>query len=204
MRSFRFNVLLVAVGAASVLAGCGEEGMSEMATATAKQTAAEKSPPPPAADRAPKRKTAVRLRGSDYGDVLFDSKGGALYLFTKEESDASKCYGACAKAWPPFYARGRFDPGPGIDRGLLGKTERRDGRKQVTYAGHPLYYYAHDPRNQILCHDVFEFGGDWLVVAGQPSGDAGAELAYAPRRPRTPSAARRASPCRRHRARSRA
>jgi hypothetical protein len=41
----------------------------------------------------------------------------------------------------------------------------------VTYAGHPLYYYVDDPRNEILCHDVFEFGGDWLVVqaSGEPA-----------------------------------
>jgi predicted lipoprotein with Yx(FWY)xxD motif len=124
-----------------------------------------------AAGRRPRGTTELRLKGSDYGEVLFDDGGGALYLFTKEESDASRCYGKCAREWPPFLARGRLRGGPGVDQGLLGKTERRDGRKQVTYAGHPLYYYAHDPRNEILCHDVFEFGGDWLAVqaSGEPA-----------------------------------
>ena len=38
------------------------------------------------------------------------------------------------------------------------------GKVQVTYAGHPLYYYAHEGKYQVLCHDVEEYGGTWLVV----------------------------------------
>jgi predicted lipoprotein with Yx(FWY)xxD motif len=53
---------------------------------------------------------------------------------------------------------------------LLGTTERRDGSTQVTYDGRPLYYYVDDPRGQILCHGVVEFGGVWLAV--QPDGEA--------------------------------
>ena len=52
--------------------------------------------------------------------------------------------------------------------GLLGTVERRDGTTQVTYAGHPLYFYAHEGPGQVLCHDVEEYGGVWLVVT--PSG----------------------------------
>ncbi len=48
---------------------------------------------------------------------------------------------------------------------------RSDGAVQLTYAGHPLYYYAHERPGQVLCHDVTEFGGRWLVVtpAGTPA-----------------------------------
>jgi hypothetical protein len=54
---------------------------------------------------------------------------------------------------------------------LLGTTRRRDGNTQVTYRGHPLYYYVRDRKpGQILCQDVVEFGGTWLVVS--PSGRA--------------------------------
>jgi hypothetical protein len=42
----------------------------------------------------------------------------------------------------------------------------------VTYGGHPLYYYAHEGPGQVLCHDVIEFGGRWLVVT--PDGVAAA------------------------------
>ena len=43
---------------------------------------------------------------------------------------------------------------------------------QVTYGGHPLYFYAHEEPWQVLCHDFFDFGGTWYVVT--PAGDAAA------------------------------
>ncbi len=56
----------------------------------------------------------------------------------------------------------------GAKQRLLGTTRRKNGKLQATYAGHPLYYYVHDSPGNILCHDVVEFGGRWLVV--KPSG----------------------------------
>jgi predicted lipoprotein with Yx(FWY)xxD motif len=47
---------------------------------------------------------------------------------------------------------------------LLGVTRRDDGSRQVTYAGHPLYFSAHEGSYEVLCHDVVEYGGTWLVV----------------------------------------
>jgi Secreted repeat of unknown function len=67
-------------------------------------------------------------------------------------------------------ARGEPVAGRSLRARLLGTTRRRDGRVQVTYRGHPLYYYVHDSPGRILCHDVFEYGGTWLVVA--PDGRA--------------------------------
>jgi predicted lipoprotein with Yx(FWY)xxD motif len=120
---------------------------------------------------AAKKTTKLELRESKFGKVLFAGNGRALYLFSSDPAGASNCSGECAAAWPPFYARGRLVGGPGINRKLLGRTTRSDGRKQVTYNGHPLYFYVHDPKGQILCHNVFEFGGDWLVVraSGNPA-----------------------------------
>ena len=58
---------------------------------------------------------------------------------------------------------GALRAGKGTRASLLGRT--RSG--QVTYAGRPLYYYVGDRRpGQILCQDVVEFGGRWLVVRG--------------------------------------
>jgi predicted lipoprotein with Yx(FWY)xxD motif len=112
----------------------------------------------------------VQVMSSQYGDVLFDGRGYALYLFTHDKQDKSRCYGACAKAWPPFKTKGKPVAGTGADASLLGKTKRKNGTKQVTYDGHPLYYYEHDDEvGEILCHDVEEFGGRWLVV--QPDGN---------------------------------
>jgi predicted lipoprotein with Yx(FWY)xxD motif len=100
-----------------------------------------------------------------------DGHGRALYLFTRESSSKPRCYGACADAWPVFYARGKFRAGSGASQSLVGTTRRRDGRKQATYAGHPLYYYATDRApGQVTCQNVTEYGGTWLVVG--PSGAA--------------------------------
>jgi predicted lipoprotein with Yx(FWY)xxD motif len=53
--------------------------------------------------------------------------------------------------------------------GLLGTVDRSDGSTQVTYGGHPLYYYAHEDPGQVLCHDVDDYGGTWLVVTPEGS-----------------------------------
>ena len=113
----------------------------------------------PARRRGPR----VKLRDSQFGPVLFDGKNRALYLFTRD-GRRSRCYGACAAAWPPFYARGRPRAGRGVDRSLLGRVRRRDGRRQVTYKGQPLYFYVDDPRGQVLCNDIAEFGGTWFAL----------------------------------------
>lgn len=108
----------------------------------------------------------VTVRPSRFGPVLFDGRNRALYAFTKDPPGRSLCYGACATAWPPYIVKGRLRPGTGAKASLLGRTRRRDGSMQLTYAGRPLYYYVHDGRGQILCQNVDEFGGLWLVVRG--------------------------------------
>jgi predicted lipoprotein with Yx(FWY)xxD motif len=113
-------------------------------------------------------RAALRAGASPYGRMLFDGKGRALYLFTRDRTH-SRCFGACARAWPPFVVRTRPRAGRGVSGRLIGTIRRPGGKRQVTYRGHPLYYYVGDRRpGQVLCQDVVEFGGRWLVVA--PSG----------------------------------
>jgi predicted lipoprotein with Yx(FWY)xxD motif len=106
----------------------------------------------------------LTVQPSDYGQVLWDGSNRALYAFTADRGGKSRCSGACAKAWPPYYETGTLRAGAGVKRSLLGTIRRSDGRRQVTYAGRPLYYYAADPKGRILCQNVREFGGLWLVV----------------------------------------
>jgi predicted lipoprotein with Yx(FWY)xxD motif len=103
--------------------------------------------------------------------MLFDAGGQPIYLFTAEAGDRPACYDACADDWPPVLTEGRPRASDGVREGLLGTTRRADGRAQVTYAGHPLYYYAHEGAYEVLCHDVEEYGGTWLVVRpdGKPA-----------------------------------
>jgi predicted lipoprotein with Yx(FWY)xxD motif len=111
----------------------------------------------------------VTVNSSRFGKILFDGRGFALYAFTKDPRGRSVCSGACAKVWPPYIVRGAPRADAGLKRSLVGTTRRADGRLQGTFAGHPLYYYVGDraPR-QILCQNVSEFGGLWLVV--RPTG----------------------------------
>jgi predicted lipoprotein with Yx(FWY)xxD motif len=111
----------------------------------------------------------LSVKSSSFGRVLFDGRGYVLYAFTRDANGRSACYRACAKAWPVYYAKGILRAGTGVKRSLLGTAKRRDGRRQITYAGRPLYYYVGDTRpGQILCQNVAEFGGTWLIV--RPSG----------------------------------
>jgi predicted lipoprotein with Yx(FWY)xxD motif len=114
--------------------------------------------------------TKLSLKSSPYGRVLF-SGGYALYVFTSDRRSTSDCYGDCAEAWPPLEADGRLVAGPGVRQRLIGTTKRDDGSRQVTYRGKPLYGYVDDPRGEVLCHDVFEFGGTWYAVraGGRPA-----------------------------------
>jgi predicted lipoprotein with Yx(FWY)xxD motif len=111
----------------------------------------------------------LTVKSSSFGRVLFDGRGFVLYAFTRDKNGRSACYGACAKAWPVYYAKATLRAGTGIKRSLIGTTKRRDGRRQITYAGRPLYYYVGDTEaGQIRCQNVVEFGGTWLVV--RPTG----------------------------------
>jgi predicted lipoprotein with Yx(FWY)xxD motif len=133
---------------------------------------------PDAAAAEKKKRTKVTLIETRFGDVLADGKGFALYLFTRDQEEAppggaeeSRCYGSCAKAWPVLRKRDKVRAGAGVSKDLLATTTRRNGNRQVTYNGHPLYYYVGDTRpEQVLCQDVQEFGGRWYVVKadGEP------------------------------------
>jgi predicted lipoprotein with Yx(FWY)xxD motif len=111
----------------------------------------------------------LTVRASDYGRILFDGSGRALYAFTRDTRGRSTCSGACAAAWPPYVVRGSLRGSAGVQARLLGTIRRADGTRQVTYAGRPLYYYVGDRKpGQVRCQNVFGFGGLWLVV--RPAG----------------------------------
>jgi predicted lipoprotein with Yx(FWY)xxD motif len=174
-------VLLTAC--ALIAAGCGgddsdepsaDKGASERAQEVAATTEKTQPAEQPAAEPARRRRRGplVKLRDSQLGPVLFSGRDRAVYFFTRDGEDRSRCYGGCAEAWPPFIAKGRPRPGDGVDRSLLGTIKRRDGSRQVTYKGQPLYFYVSDPRGQVLCNDIVEFGGTWYALDAQGNAPA--------------------------------
>lgn len=172
-RSVVFRLLLSAAPIAAVLAlsACGSSGGNAATPAHAPS-----HPAPGTAARDPRPKPPVHqpagrvitVRASQYGPILADGADHTVYLFTRDRSATSSCYGPCAAAWPPVLTRGA-PTRAGRLAGVLGTTRRHDGTSQITYDGHPLYYYIEDTTpGEILCQNVDEFGGTWLVVS--PSG----------------------------------
>ena len=153
--ALRFAVL--ATAAAILMVGgaaCGSTGGTTNTESTAASTrtmdvSAAASTPTPAPVTVRRRRSRqvqpVKVARTTYGRVLVDRRGFALYLFTHDRSADSTCYGACAAAWPPYVVAKR--PRGGAHT-LVGSVRRRDGRLQVTYAGHPLYYYVGDRHPQ--------------------------------------------------------
>jgi len=106
------------------------------------------------------------------GRYLVDSQGHSVYLFEKDEDGESYCSGACAAVWPPLETSTAPRGGAGVQEAELGTIERPDGDMQVTYHGHPLYYYAADAStpDNTKGEDVEQFGAGWYLVGahGQP------------------------------------
>jgi len=113
--------------------------------------------------------TTITVRDSEFGEMLFDTKRQAIYIFENDRRDESVCYDDCAEAWPPVLTKGEPKAADGVDEGLLGTTERRNGDLQVTYDGKPLYFYAHEGPGEVKCHNVELNGGLWWVVG--PDGE---------------------------------
>ena len=110
--------------------------------------------------------TLVALGKTALGKVLVDAHGRTLYLFEKDKRGVSACYGACATYWPPLLSPAKARPGSGVRASLLGVTRRANGRRQVTYAGHPLYTYAGDAKaGQTTGEGLTNFGASWDVVS---------------------------------------
>jgi len=126
---------------------------------------------------------SIMTKNGPNGTYLTDGSGKTLYVFASDTGNSSTCSGACAAAWPPLTVSGSAKAGSGVMGGDLGTTKRSDGKTQVTYAGHPLYYYAGDSSaGQMNGQGINQFGGVWWVVdangkaitsAGAPSGSSG-------------------------------
>lgn len=105
------------------------------------------------------------------GDFLVGPNGHTLYVFLKDTGPKSTCSGACASDWPPLTTTGKLTTAGGVSTSAL-KTERRsDGTMQVTFDGHPLYYYAGDlAPGDANGQGLDMFGAEWfaLTPAGKP------------------------------------
>lgn len=166
------RALLLAAVASAVLAaaacggssdGSGEAGRQE--TATTGDTGGV---------------ATVTTSETSLGAVLV-SGGMTLYLFEQDTGSESTCSGECATAWPPLTTTGSPGAADGADASELGTTTRDDGSTQVTYAGHPLYFFSGDSApGDTNGQGVDGFGAEWYAVSpagsaieGEPDDDSG-------------------------------
>jgi len=152
-RTFALPVALL-LGLA-LLAGCGS-GSGSQSTSTASGS----STTPQASGAA----TVTTANSSGLGTVLV-AGGRTVYLFERDTGPHSTCSGACATNWPPLTTTGAPHAGSGTTASMLGVTRRADGTTQVTYAGHPLYWFAGDSSSGATNgQGVDAFGAKWYVV----------------------------------------
>jgi predicted lipoprotein with Yx(FWY)xxD motif len=159
-----FTLAVLALAGALVLAACGTSGSSS--------TSSSYTPPASStATSSPRPASVVGTRTSSLGTFLVDAKGRALYLWDADHGSMSTCSGACAQAWPPLTATGTPKASGQVKSSLLGTSTRSDGSREVTYAGHPLYYFAGDTTpGQTSGQGSDGFGSPWWVVS--PAGQA--------------------------------
>jgi predicted lipoprotein with Yx(FWY)xxD motif len=171
---------------AALLAGCGSSSSSSSSKAastpastpasTAASTTAGKGyggAPAPASTPAASTAAGGELVSSKHekvGTILAAGpKKLTVYLFEGDKGAASSCTGACANAWPPVTTNGAPTVAGGAVSGDLGTITREDGTKQVTYKGHPLYFFSKDgDAGDAYGQGVKAFGSSWYVL--KPSG----------------------------------
>ena len=113
--------------------------------------------------------TVITTKTGTDGTYLTDAKGRSVYMWTKDPMGKSVCSGACAGAWPPVTASGAVTASGGAKSAGLATLTRSDGTKQVTYDGHPLYYFSGDSGpGQTNGEGSNGFGAKWWLVS--PSG----------------------------------
>jgi predicted lipoprotein with Yx(FWY)xxD motif len=159
-RSWRAGAAALAAGL--MLAACGSSGGSgggSTAAAGGGSTSAG----------AGGSSVTVATRSGPLGSYLTDGSGMTLYLFASDTSAKSTCSGPCLTYWPPLM--GKAKAGSGATASKLGTITGTNGKPQVTYAGHPLYYYAGDAKaGDTTGQGSTNSGAKWWILApsGQP------------------------------------
>ena len=142
------------------------------APAASSATAQANSPTAPASAQSSTAGLTIDLKAISGipGMALVDDKGRTLYLWEADKSSTSTCTGACIATWPAVTASGTPTAGSGVDQSLLGTTKRSDGTEQVTYNGHPLYYFAADTSAGMAKGQGSKaFGAGWYVLNAKGS-----------------------------------
>jgi predicted lipoprotein with Yx(FWY)xxD motif len=165
--------LLAALAALALLAGCGGSSSTSNSTTKAASSSAPSAYGSSASPSSTTTTTAdsggevetIKTAKGEHGTYLVADSGKAVYLWEKDTGTTSMCTGACATAWPPVTTSGPAKAEDGANAAMLGTTKRADGTTQVTYNGHPLYYFQGDTApGQTNGQGSKGFGAGWYVL----------------------------------------
>ena len=163
----RLGMAGAVVGAALFLAACGSSSSSGSSSPAA-SSSPYSSPTTGSSQPSAASVTITTAKGA-MGTYLAGASGRALYLWVADSHGKSACSGACAKVWPPLIAKSMPSVSGGVHASHVGLISRSDGTKQVTYDGHPLYYFVADSSaGSTKGQGNNGFGAKWWLVA--PSG----------------------------------
>jgi predicted lipoprotein with Yx(FWY)xxD motif len=160
------------IAALALLAGCGSSSSSSSGTSSAASAPASTPTQSTAASTtaAASPGVAVASKRAKLGTILAAGpKHLTVYMFEADKGSTSACSGACAKVWPPVTSEGKPTAAGAAVAADLGTTMRSDGTEQVTYKGHPLYFYDDDKDSgDAYGQGSKAFGAGWYVL--KPSG----------------------------------
>ena len=146
--SLQYKIGISVAGIALLAAGCGGGSGGN------KQTVTSGSAP-----------AAVATHSGPNGTYLTDGNGKTLYVFSKDTGSSSTCSGACMSEWPPLTTKGAPTASSGAQSSMLGTTSRGGGVTQVTYNGHPVYYFSGDSSTgDMNGQGLTDFGGHWAIA----------------------------------------
>ena len=111
---------------------------------------------------------ALTLTHNRLGDTLTDGRGRALYLFQPDRANVSVLSREGFAVWPAFTGNSKPRAEGGVSGAHVGVIMSAGGRHQVTYYGHPLYYYVGDQApGATNGQDLDQFGGRWYLVSAR-------------------------------------
>jgi len=171
-------VLTGGLAAAAVLAAACGAGNPYAASPSAAPSASSSGYPsvspvaesPTASPSTQANGTTIAVSSTRLGRILAGPSGRTVYIFLADRGTTSSCNSAaCVQAWPPVLTKGLPQAASGVTASLLGTTMRADGTTEVTYAGHPLYYFISDKKpGDVTGQRIDAFGAPWYVIS--PSG----------------------------------
>jgi len=88
--------------------------------------------------------TVVNTKHTSLGTIIVNGSGQTLYLDAGDKPPHFACTGGCLQAWPPLIANGTLKAKGSAKQSLLKTVKGANGKKWVTYNGHPLYTFASD------------------------------------------------------------